>query len=89
MKLPIVTALLAWAKTLRFQQLFWLTGALFIADLIVPDMVPFADEALLGLMTLLFASWKDKRSPNESGGSTTSIEVDSEGNARGKENSVG
>lgn len=62
MKLPIVTALLAWAKGLRFKQLFFLTGALFVADLMIPDMVPFADEALLGLLTLLFATWKDKRS---------------------------
>lgn len=61
MNIPVATALLAWARKLRFRQLFWLTGALFVADLFIPDFVPFADEVLLGLLTLLFASWKDKR----------------------------
>ncbi len=65
MNIPVATALLAWARKLRFRQLFWLTGALFVADLFIPDFVPFADEVLLGLLTLLFASWKDKRYSNE------------------------
>ncbi len=65
MKLPIVTALLAWAGKLRFKQLFVLTATVFVLDIFIPDMVPFADEALLGLATLLLGSWKDKRATNE------------------------
>lgn len=57
--------LLAYARKLRFPQLFLLTGAVFFADLIIPDMLPFADEALLGLATLLLASLKDKRQKPE------------------------
>ena len=30
----------------------------------VPDVIPFVDELLLGLMTLLLAAWK-KRRPGE------------------------
>ncbi|MGB5437221.1 MAG: DUF6116 family protein [Maribacter sp.] len=44
------------ADKLRFRQLFLLTAALFMIDLLVPDMLPFVDEILLGLLTLLFAS---------------------------------
>ncbi|MFK8020609.1 MAG: DUF6116 family protein [Pseudomonadales bacterium] len=61
MNLPLVTVFLAWARKLRFKQLFFLTGALFIADLFIPDILPFADEILLGLATLVFANWKDGR----------------------------
>lgn len=61
MKLPIVAGLLTWATKLRFKQLFCLTAVVFVIDLFVPDMVPFADEALLGLATLLLGSWKDNR----------------------------
>ncbi len=49
------------AGRLRFPQLFALTLILFVVDLIVPDLVPFADEVLLGLATLLLGSWKKRR----------------------------
>lgn len=60
MRLSPVAALLAWAGRLRFPQLLALTGALFLVDLLVPDPVPFADELLLGLATLLFAAWRKR-----------------------------
>jgi hypothetical protein len=43
---------------LRFPQLFLVTLALFLVDLVIPDLIPFLDEILLGLASLLFASWK-------------------------------
>jgi hypothetical protein len=49
------------AGHLRFPQLFWITLILFVVDLIVPDMIPFADEVLLGLATLLLGSWKRRK----------------------------
>ena len=49
------------AGRLRFPQLFAITLILFVVDLIVPDVVPFADELLLGLATLLLGSWKKRR----------------------------
>ena len=50
------------AAGLRFPKLLAITVALFILDLIIPDMIPFADEILLGLLSLLLASLK-KRGP--------------------------
>jgi len=50
-----------YASTLRFPKLLAITAALFVIDLIFPDMVPFVDEILLGLISLLFASLKKRR----------------------------
>ena len=49
------------ASTLRFPRLLAVTAALFVIDLIFPDVVPFVDEILLGLISLLFASLKKRR----------------------------
>ena len=57
--------LLRFAAGLRFPRLLAVTAALFILDLLIPDMIPFADEILLGLLSLLLASLK-KRGPSES-----------------------
>jgi hypothetical protein len=54
----LVTAFLGYAAKLRFRQLFFIAGGLFLLDLLVPDLIPFADEILLGLLTLLFGAWK-------------------------------
>ena len=51
------------AGRLRFPQLFWLTAILFVVDVLVPDLIPLADEILLGLATLLLGSWKKRREP--------------------------
>jgi len=54
---------LSWAARLRFPRLLALTAALFVADLLVPDLLPFADEILLGLLTVLFGAWRKSRAP--------------------------
>jgi len=46
---------------LRFPYLFWLTLVLFVLDLLIPDLLPFADEVLLALATLLLGSWKKRK----------------------------
>lgn len=56
--IPIISAILKFADRLRFRQLFLLTASLFFLDLLIPDLIPFADELILGLLTLLFASWR-------------------------------
>ncbi len=48
------------ASRLRFPHLFWLTLGLFLLDLAVPDFIPFADEVLLALLSVLFGSWRAK-----------------------------
>lgn len=57
----IMTWILGRARQLRFPYLFLLTAALFVADLLVPDAIPFADELLLGLLTLLLGNWRKHR----------------------------
>lgn len=40
------------------RQLAWVFGILFLVNLVVPDPIPLVDEALLGLLTLIFARMK-------------------------------
>ena len=55
---PLLAPLLRWFGRLSYPKLFLLTAALFVGDAIVPDFIPFVDELLLGLGTLLLANWK-------------------------------
>lgn len=58
----LLERLMRFAAGLRFPKLMAVTAVLFLVDLTIPDMIPFADEILLGLLSLLLASLK-KRSP--------------------------
>ena len=49
------------AAGLRYPTLFGLVAALFVIDLIVPDLIPFIDEILLALGTLLLGSLRRRR----------------------------
>lgn len=40
---------------LRPWQLALITAGLFVIDVIVPDPIPFIDELILGLVTLLLS----------------------------------
>ena len=53
--------LLRFAAGLRFPRLVLLTAVLFVLDLLIPDAIPFADEILLGLGTLLLGSLRRRR----------------------------
>jgi hypothetical protein len=53
--------LLGFARRLRFPKLLAITAALFLADLFIPDFIPFADELLLGLLAMILASVKQRR----------------------------
>ncbi len=55
----IPQALRRFAGGLRFPQLFALVSVLFVLDFFVPDAIPFFDEMFLGLLTLMFGSWKE------------------------------
>jgi hypothetical protein len=46
---------------LRYPRLLALTATLFVADLFVPDLIPFADEILLGLGTLVLTQLRRRR----------------------------
>jgi hypothetical protein len=56
----LVSWLVARFARLRFPVLFAITGSLFVADLLVPDVIPLADEILLGLGTALLGSLRSR-----------------------------
>lgn len=62
---PVVSPLLRWLGKLSFPRLFLLTATLFFLDLLIPDLIPFVDEILLGLGTLLLSRWKKKPDAGE------------------------
>lgn len=49
------------ASRLKFPYLFLLIAAVFLADLIIPDGIPFVDEILLGLVAVLLGTWKERK----------------------------
>lgn len=57
----LTAGILAWARQRRFPTLLLTIGTIFVVDLVVPDLIPFVDELLLGLATLVLARWKDRR----------------------------
>jgi hypothetical protein len=57
---PFLAPMLGFAARLRFPTLFLITAGLFVVDLLIPDFIPFADEILLGLGTLILANWKNR-----------------------------
>ena len=58
-----------WASGLRFPTLLAVTAGLFLLDLVVPDLIPLADEVLLGLLTAAFAAWRKRRVTDRGGSS--------------------
>ena len=64
---PLLAPVLGFLGKLSYPRLFALTAALFAIDVVVPDFVPFADELLLGLGTLLLANWKRRKTPEVQG----------------------
>jgi hypothetical protein len=54
------------ASRLRFPYLLLFTAALFVVDVLVPDLIPFVDEILLGLGTLILATWRRRASDRRS-----------------------
>jgi hypothetical protein len=67
----IENRLVQYASRLRFPKLLALAAVVFVVDLILPDVIPFADEILLGLITLLLGMLR-KRDPRS--GSTLKAE---------------
>lgn len=62
----LIPSLIAqFAGRLRFPQLFAFTATLFILDLLIPDLIPFFDEVLFGLIALLLAMWRKEPPPQE------------------------
>ena len=56
----LVGALGAWLARRRFPTLLIIAAAAFLADLVIPDVIPFADEILLGALTAILAAWRKR-----------------------------
>lgn len=54
----IRSRLLAYLQSLRFPWLLLVAAVLFVADLFVPDAIPFVDEILLALAAAILARLK-------------------------------
>ena len=52
---------------LWFPSLFVLFAVLTLADIVIPDVIPLADEIGLALLTLLLGLWKDRRNYRRAG----------------------
>jgi len=59
------------AAGLRFPALFAILAGLFLLDVLVPDLVPFADEILLAVGTLLVGSIRRRRETPPAGSQGT------------------
>ena len=53
--------LMSFMSTLRFPWLLLVTLILFLVNVFVPDVIPFVDEILLGLIALVLARIKRKK----------------------------
>ena len=51
------------ATKLRFPILLCFTGGLFVLDFVIPDFIPFVDEILLGLATVILSRLKTRKAP--------------------------
>ena len=58
---PLLGPVMRWLGRLSYPRLFLVAAALFVGDLLVPDFIPFVDELLLGLGTLLLANFKNRK----------------------------
>ena len=59
---PLLLPLIGWARKLRYPTLFKVTAVAFAISVLWPfDPIPFIDEIVLGLGTLLLANWKNRK----------------------------
>lgn len=65
MRKLLLAPLIAYLTGLRFPVLFAVAAVLFIVDFLIPDVIPFVDEILLGLGAALLGSWKKTKDPAE------------------------
>jgi len=58
---PVSSLVQQIASRFRYPQLFMVVLVLFLLDLVIPDMIPFVDEILLGLLTVILGSLRPDR----------------------------
>ncbi|UHQ19217.1 hypothetical protein LVB87_13655 [Lysobacter sp. KIS68-7] len=61
---PLLSPVMRYLEKLSYPRLFLVMASLFVVDTAIPDFIPFADEILLGLGTLLLAGLRKRKAPN-------------------------
>lgn len=56
-----VKRFLKYAESLRFPWLVLLTAIIFVANVLIPDVIPFVDELLLGLLLVALGRLRKSR----------------------------
>jgi hypothetical protein len=46
---------------LRFPGLFLILAIITLADILIPDFIPWADEIGFAVLTMLLGSWKNRK----------------------------
>ncbi|MCP5055878.1 MAG: hypothetical protein GY937_04035 [bacterium] len=64
-RLGVGALIVRFARRLRYPQLFFLMAGIFVLDLIIPDALPFVDEALLALGTLFLGAYRKRGEADE------------------------
>ena len=59
---PLLLPVMRWLGRLSYPRLFLVAAALFVANTFIWDPIPFVDEILLGLGTLLLANLRKRKS---------------------------
>jgi hypothetical protein len=67
---PLTGPVVAFVSRLRFPTLFKITVGLFVLNLLIPDPIPFLDEIVMALATLVLASWRRPAPPATREGTT-------------------
>ena len=60
---PATGPIMGFASRLKFPTLFAITLGLWALNMIIPDPLPLVDEIVMGLVTLMLATWKKPRDP--------------------------
>mgnify|MGYP006176854353 FL=1 len=60
---PMTGPVLGFAARLRFPTLFKVTVGLMLVSWLLPDPIPFIDEIVTALATLVLANWKRGEPP--------------------------
>jgi hypothetical protein len=71
---PLISPILGFLGRLSFPRLFVLAASLWALDMVIPDFIPFIDELLLGIGTLLLASFRKRKTPEVQGQQKPPIE---------------
>ena len=59
--MSLIERLQRFAGQLKSSTLLTLVTSLFVLDLFIPDALPFVDEIVLGIITILVARWQGRR----------------------------